>query len=181
MTRLQIGHRVQRLELPGIDGGFKLEDIKGKRFLLSFHRFAACPFCNLHIHQLIQGYDQLGANFEIVAIFDSPLDNLKKHAMGHNSPFPILADEENIYYREFSVERSIAGTLIGMLTRMPTLLYAMFIKRYFPVSFKGNITTMPLDLLVNEEGIVEHVYYGKDESDHLPIETIHAYSKDLLQ
>lgn len=180
MNRIKPGYKVSQLSLPGIDGDFDLQQVEGKRFILSFHRFAACPFCNLHIHQLVTQYHQLPSSFEIVAIFDSPIDHLKQQARDHASPFPILADEKNTYYKQFGVERSAWGVVRGLFTRMPTLLYAMFNKGYLPLSFKGNITTMPLELLINTDGVVEHVHYGKDEGDHLSFETIHNYSKGVL-
>ncbi len=35
--------------------------------------------------------------FTIVAVFDSPVDNLKAHVKRHKALFPILADESNVY------------------------------------------------------------------------------------
>ena len=37
---------------------------KGKKTLLTFYRFATCPFCNLRIHEIINRYEELGKNFE---------------------------------------------------------------------------------------------------------------------
>lgn len=168
---------VTPITLPSIDGTtFSLSELKGKRYLLSFFRFAACPFCNLRINQLVNRFSEFGDDFTIVAIFDSPLDNLQRHAKKHQAPFPILADETNKYYNEYGVERSFVGMLKGMFGRMPTLLKAMFVKGYLPLDFKGNWLTMPVDILVDENGIIQTAYYGKDEGDHLPFEQIKTFS-----
>lgn len=51
--RRQPGENVGRLSLPDLDGvTFDLGRLRGKRFMLSFSRFAACPFCNLRVHEL---------------------------------------------------------------------------------------------------------------------------------
>ncbi|MCJ8319388.1 MAG: redoxin domain-containing protein [Colwellia sp.] len=178
------GSTVTNIILPAIDGAiFDLHSIKGKPFMLSFFRFASCPFCNLRLHQLVKRFDEFGDDFTIVAIFDSPLNNLVQHAKDHHAPFIILADEDNQYYREYGIEYSILGVIKGMTFRLPTLLKGLLkgigkglVKGYNPLRFKGRITTMPADLLVDKDGIVVKAYYGKDEGDHLAFEDVKAFS-----
>lgn len=175
--RRQVGERIGDICLPAVDGtDFRLEHIAGKRFLLSFFRFAACPFCNLRIHELVSRFDEFGDNFTVVAVFDSSPENLRLHAERHQSPFPILADEQNAYYREYGIERSLAGTLKGAATHMPSVLHALFVKGYWPNRFGGKLTTMPANFLVDEQGIIQVAHYGKDEADHLPIERVKTFS-----
>ncbi|MDN4500834.1 redoxin domain-containing protein [Alteromonadaceae bacterium BrNp21-10] len=174
---IKVGDRIDELCLPNIDGSeFDVSQIKGKRYMLSFFRFAACPFCNLRVHQLVENASAWNDNFTIVAVFDSPLDNLQRYADRHQSPFPILADETNKYYKQFGVQRSILRTLKGFILRFPQVLNAMFVQGYWPTSFKGNLFTMPLDILVNEQGVVELVYLGKDEGDHLPLQDMLTFA-----
>lgn len=168
--------KVNNIVLPSIDGQiFETESLKGKPFMISFLRFASCPFCNLRINEFVRRFNEFGEDFTIVAIFDSPVDNLKRHAEGHKAPFPILADEENKYYREFGIEHSVYGLLKGMIMRMPTLIKGMF-KGYIPTSFKGSLTTMPADFLIDREGIIQVAYYGEDEGDHLPFDKVKEFS-----
>lgn len=177
MTQIAKGDRIGQLTLPDINGSeFNIESVRGKRFLLSFYRFASCPFCNLRINKLVSKYDELPDDFELVAIFDSPLDNLQRFTEGHHAPFPILADEANTYYRRFGVQRSLLGVLKGAVLRMPTVIYAMFGKGYIPWVIKGSMTTMPLDILVDENGIVQSAYYGKDEGDHMPFDQVKEFA-----
>ena len=174
--KFKTGDQFTNIKLPAIDGTiFDSESIKGKPIMLSFLRFASCPFCNLRINELVRRFDEFGDDFTIIAIFDSPLDNLIKHAEGHKAPFPILADEKNSCYKKYSIERSVIGVLKGMLLRMPTLLRGMF-KGYVPLVIKGNLTTMPADFLIDKNGIIKTAYYGKDEGDHLPIELVKEFS-----
>ena len=178
MVQTTQGDRIGEMQLPNIDGSeFDIKAVAGKRYLLSFYRFASCPFCNMRIHQLVTNYDELPDDFAMVAIFDSPLDNLQRYATGHHAPFPILADEENTYYRKFGVRRSLLGVLKGAILRMPTVMYAMFGKGYIPWTVKGSMTTMPLDILVDEEGIVQSAYYGRDEGDHMPLDDVKEFAR----
>lgn len=173
----QIGDKIEDLSLPAIDGSqFNLDQVQGRRYMISFMRFAACPFCQLRIHQLISKWQELGENFTVIAVFDSSLENLQKHAQKHAAPFSILADESGEYYRKFSIKHSMLGMLQGMLLRMPTLLYAMFSKGYIPSSIKGKMTTLPADFLVDENGVIDTIYHGKDSGDHMPFKQIKAFS-----
>ena len=174
--RLKSGVKAKNISLPAIDGSmFKTESAKGKPIMLSFFRFASCPFCNLRVNELVRRFDEFGNDFTIIAVFDSPLDNLTRHAEGHKAPFPILADEDNKYYREYGIEHSVLGMLKGIFLRMPTLLKGMF-KGYIPTTIKGSMTTMPADFLIDREGIIQVAYYGRDDGDHLPFDTVKEFS-----
>jgi len=171
-----VGQKVLPISLPAIDGSiFDLSALRGERYMLSFFRFASCPFCNLRLHELVTRFDELGDRFTIVAVFDSPLDNLQQHAEGHRAPFPIVADESNRYYRAYGIEHSLAGMLKGMIFRMPTLIKGLA-KGYLPVKIKGSMTTMPADFLVDEEGTIQFAHYGADEGDHLPFAQVKAFA-----
>lgn len=176
----QVGHLITELSLPAIDGNrFNLKQVAGKRYLLAFMRFAACPFCQLRIHELVSRWQELNDDFTVIAVFDSPLDNLQKHAAKQSAPFPILADEYSSYYSRFAIRRSPLGTLKAMVFRMPTLLYAMFVKHYFPSSLKGKMTTLPADILVDEHGVIVKIYHGRDSGDHLPFERVKNFANGV--
>lgn len=171
------GERVGTIRLPAMDGtAFDSDNFKDRRFMLSFFRFAACPFCNLRVHELVKRFDELGNRFTIIAIFDSSPENLRRYAERHAAPFPILADERNVYYRAFGIERSVVGVLRGMVMRLPAVLNAMFVKGYLPTAIKGHLTTMPADFLVDEAGVIRLAYYGRDEGDHLPFDRVRAFA-----
>lgn len=120
--RLTSGEKVKNINLPAIDGSsFDLQSLKGKPYMISFFRFAACPFCNMRMHELVKRYDEFGEDFSIVAIFDSSIGNLTKHTKKHGAPFSVLADKSNKYYKAYGIEHSLAGMLKGVICRFPTL------------------------------------------------------------
>lgn len=171
-----IGDRAGRVILPAIDGSiFDTDTLKGSRYMLSLFRFASCPFCNLRVHKLVNRFDELGEGFTIVAVFDSPLDNLKRFANGHHAPFPIVADEEGAVHAAYGTTHSVVGMFKGMFLRAPTLMKAMF-KGYLPTRIKGSMTQMPADFLIDEHGVIQTAYYGADEGDHLSFEDVKTFS-----
>jgi len=89
--RLQAGQPAPDFLRPDIGGKtIRLGDYRGRYLLLSFYRYASCPFCNLRVHELLQ----------------------------------------------------------------------------------RSITLVPADFLIGPDGRILVAYYGKDISDHLPIEII---------
>jgi peroxiredoxin len=164
--------------LPSIDGGeFDTSKLIGKKYLISFFRFATCPFCNLRVHELVKRNMDFGSNFTIAAIFDSSIENLKKHTSKHNAPFAILADETNKYYKLYGVKKSFWGMINGMVKRFPTLMKSIILHGNIPLPINGSLITMPAEFLVNEKGEIAKSYYGRDEGDHLPLDEIIEFSK----
>ncbi len=175
--RLQCGTAAPRMILPSVDGTtFDTQSLRGQRCLVGFFRFAGCPLCNLRLHDLIEQYPTLPDDFAVVAVFDSPLDNLVRHMRRHQTPFPVLADENGTSYRDFGIERSLAGVFRGIATRLPTLIRATC-KGYIPLSVQGSMTTMPADFLLDEEGIIRTAWYGRDEGDHLPLSEVARFAE----
>lgn len=171
------GTKVGNIRLPAFDGTpFELDSLRGRRLLLAFFRFASCPFCNLRLHELVTHYHEFGDRFAVVAIFESSPENLRRFATRHAAPFPVLADERGACYREYGIERSLAGVVRGVLGRLPSLLYALFVKGYLPLRIRGHLTTMPADFLVDEQGLIRTAHYGRDEGDHLPLAAVRAFA-----
>jgi len=173
----QSGDIMSPFSLPAIDGSlFDTNSLKGKRYLVSFYRFASCPFCNLRLHELMTRYQELNNSFTIVAVFDSSLENLQRHTQKHHACFPILADQDNACFKLYAIENSLLGTLKSMIVRLPDLMDAMVLKGYMPWRIKGNITALPADFLIDEKGVIHTAYYGKDAGDHLEFSQIKAFA-----
>ena len=173
--KLVPGEKLSEIKLPSIEGSeFNITKIKGKKTLLTFYRFATCPFCNLRIHEITKRYNELGKNFEMIAIFNSSPDYLAKQMGKHNAPFTILADQNFEYFAKYEVEKSFPKFMIGSLVGFFRILKAS-LKGYFPMELKG-MTIVPVDVLINEAGIIEKVYYGKNTTDHISFDEIKKFS-----
>lgn len=171
------GQNAPKIILPSISNDlFSTNTLKGKPYLISFFRFATCPFCNLRLNMLINRLDELKGDFTIVAIFDSPLKTLIKTSKKHEAPFPILADENKQYYKLFGVKKSFLGMLHGMILHSPTLFKGM-LKGYIPFPITGSMLTMPAEFLVDKKGIIQHTFYAKHEAEHLDFEIIKSFAR----
>lgn len=174
--RLKAGDTISELSLPSVSGDiFDIKSLKGKKALITFYRFATCPFCNLRISELSERYNEFGNNLSIVGIFEAPIDFLVETMAVHDVPFTFLADEEFKYFKKYDVEQSAWKFMLGSSLKFPRMLKA-FSKGYIPLKIKGSILTVPADILVNERGIIEKVYYGKNTADHLSFEAVKEFS-----
>ena len=173
--KIQPGHPAKRFSAEDITGNtFTLQDFKGKRLMLSFYRYAACPLCNLRVHQLIQQHPSfVEKNLHLVAVFQSPIESILKYAGKQNAPFPVIADPERILYRLYGIESSWSGFIRGSL-RLPMVSSALM-KGFWPGKMEGIKSMVPADFLIGPDLTVQVAYYGSDIGDHLPIEKIYQW------
>ena len=72
MPQLVAGDSAPKLTLPAIDGNtFNLEDMKGKKVILTFYRFSSCPLCNMRLRRIIQRWDEFSRDAVMVAVFEA--------------------------------------------------------------------------------------------------------------
>lgn len=152
----------------------RLRDFRGRRVMLSFFRDAACPFCNLRVYELSHNYKGWKSRgLEIIAFFRSSTDDIRHYVAKYPRPFIIVGDKEMKIYDRYGVEHSVIGMLRGMMLRMPRMMRAMF-KGFLP-RLRGDQTLVPADFLIDENGLIRMVYYGRDIGDHIPMGFIRSF------
>ena len=151
-----------------------LKDYEGKRLMLSFYRYAACPLCNLRVHHLIQQQAAfVEKGLQLLAVFQSPKESILKYAGKQQAPFSIIADPQRQLYRLYGVESSWSGFLRGSL-RIPSVTSAIM-KGFWPGKMEGIISMVPADFLIGPDLTVQVAYYGNDIGDHLPVKKIYQW------
>ena len=86
-----------------------------------------------------------------------------------------MAEKSLKYFEEFEVEQSAWKFFLGSCIRFYKIFNAT-LKGYIPLKFKGSMTTVPVDILINEDGVIEKAYYGKNTTDHLNFKQILEFS-----
>lgn len=178
MTRLIDGQKAPDFSVSDM-GGKKhtLEDYRGKYLLLSFYRYASCPFCNLRVSQVMQRAEAFKTkSLEILAVFQSPEEKIRQYVGKQAPPFPIVPDPDRTLYRTYRLETSWMGMLKAMTFRMGDTMKA-FGKGFRPGSMEGEKNRLPADFLIGPDGNIIEAYYGNDIGDHMPFETIERFIK----
>ena len=177
--KIKKGDKIPEIELPEIGGNvFKLSETKGKKVLLTFYRVAGCSFCNLRLIEFQKKSNEFGKNFIHVGIFHSPIENLRRVMNKHKDlKFKILADEDFKYFKKYEVERSLSKLIMTLVFKSYRAFPAI-IKGFVPIPIKGHLDIAVSDILINEKGVVEEVYYAKKHSaDHFDFEKIKQFSQ----
>lgn len=151
-------------------------DLKGKKILLTFYRNVGCPVCNLRFHELQEQADYFKSkNLVVLAVYESPAENMKKYLEGENPYAIMLPDPDQYLYRLFDVDRSTGKILKGIFHG--AIGKAKEGKKLYKTSIKqdGNGNTIGADFLIDESGLVKTAYYGRFLGDHLPVEKIKKF------
>lgn len=155
----------------------RLQDFRGRRFLLSFFREAGCPFCNMRVYELTQKHPLLErAGFEIVAIFSSPEEEIRRYVALRPRPFVMIADPMQHLYRLYRTEHSAAKAWWGVVRHFGRMVKGMTVA---PIRASRDSTIVPADFLIDEEGIIRDVHYGRDIGDHMSLSRLYAFAHRL--
>ncbi|QGQ99578.1 AhpC/TSA family protein [Paenibacillus psychroresistens] len=168
---------------------FEVEDMFGKqvslqsyterKVLLAFFRNSACAMCNLRVHQLIQQYAEWSQKgFEIIAVFESPLENMAPYVGQREAPFPIISDPHAKLYELYGVETS-AEKIQKMLTNPETgqmIIHAA--EQGFPLIKEegSNFNRLPAEFLIGPQLRIQQAFYSDVVYEHLPLETIAQFA-----
>lgn len=173
--RLQPGQPAPAFTVSDFNGrAISLTDLRGKKVMLSFYRYASCPFCNLRVHQLRQN----AAAWEtrgllMLAVFQSPAASIRDYAIGETVEFPIIPDPDRALYKTYGVETSWAAFAKSGL-RAADIAKAT-LKGFLPGKVEGDMNRVPADFLIDEQGIIRTAFYGKDIGDHLDLAIVEQF------
>ncbi len=141
-----------------------LENYKGKNVWIKFHRFSGCPVCQYQIHEVIERQQELNkADIETLIFIHSSQKNVKsnfKEVQGLH----IIDDKQKDFYKLFDSKFSWKG-LLSLKTW--TVTFESIFKGFFPHlnKFEGGIFGIPSDFLLNQEGRIVDLNYGKHYGD----------------
>ena len=177
MPQIVTGDPAPQFTLPAIDGStFNMADMKGKRVILTFFRFSTCPLCNMRIRRIVQRWNEFSKDAVMVAVFDAKVGDLQKRMKKHDAPFVVVADETYEQFNKNGVKKSFFKFMWGAMRSPLTLLQAT-LRGYVPLTLSiSKLSTIPVDILIDEDGKVVEAHYCKDTADHLSLDRMIAFS-----
>jgi peroxiredoxin len=159
---------------------FRLEDLRGRRVMLSFFRDAACPFCNLRVYELTNRYTEWkAAGLTVVTVFSSPADQVRAFVARRPRPFFMISDPELEIYRQYGVQQSTAALFKALLFKMHRIVGGVATGgRPKP---NPDVRLVPAGFLVDEDGNITDSWYRRETSDHIPLERVQAFAEEGRQ
>jgi len=114
---------------------------------------------------------------EFLGFFQSPSEKILEYAGAKKPPFPLFPDPKREIYTLYGVEQSSRWKyLLGMLN-IPKLLRS-FKNGVHWGDTDGDSFLIPADFLVDENQMIHTAYYGKDISDHLPVNEMRKFVRN---
>lgn len=173
-TRLEPGMSAPAFVGNRYEGGtITLDELRGRQVWLGFYRYASCPLCNLRIHEVgkrHQSYVERGLT--VIAVFQSPVESMARYVAGQEPPFVLVSDPAEENYARYGVGRSkvgfLAPTNVGGLAKAASA-------GFLPGKMEGTIDRIPADFLIDADGVIQDVFYGKTIADHMPFERVDAF------
>lgn len=172
--KLKVGDRAPDFRVQALDGQtLALSDFRGRKVLLSFYRYASCPFCNLRVHELSQRQAAWQAQgLDMIAVFQSPRASILEYVGQQQPPFAILPDPDRALYQAYGVTGSWAGFAKGALNVRDFM--SALKQGYAPGKMEGAVNMLPADFVIDEAGQVQLAFYGNDISEHAAVADIEA-------
>jgi len=145
---------------------------------LQFRRFAGCPICSLHMHELTRRHDEIkSAGVTEVVVFHSGADALRRYQA--DLPFAVVADPDRKLYKEFGV-----GSSIGAVLHPRAMLAAARGMRWSKASGAMGLgekhSGKPADFLIGTDGTVLARKYGTHANDQWSVDELLRLAKASL-
>lgn len=169
--RLKSSDSAPPFSLPDLNGNLvSLGAYRGQKLLISINRTADCPICNPHIQSLIEAYSALQEQgIEVIAIFNSSLENLQNHVGLLKPPFPLLADEDATTHESYGLSKSLFGL---MSPQNMSLMKRGMKMQGTAMKMQKEILTMPAEFLVNKDLSIYKAHYNAYAADFLSLEEV---------
>ncbi len=174
MEKLKIGDQAPDFAVIDINGKtIRLADYRGSRVLLTFYRFVGCPFCSIHFSRMQKEAERFEhRGLKILSVFESESEYLKEYMSSKGMPFVVIGDPHGLTYRQYAVEKSLKGVMVGMIKQLPKVIKIMFGSEYRYGKPGGELRRIPAEFIIDEQGYILDVYYGKNAGDAMPISQI---------
>jgi len=178
MAKFSEGDKAPNFKLTDVFGKkVALDGYKNKTILVSFFRYAGCPWCNLAIARLTKEYPKLKEhNIEVICFVQSKKENIQTNIFDRHTPkppFPIIADPNKEIYNKYGVKDSVVAG-VKSITQIPAWVRAT--TKYKQKKIDGSLLMVPAQFLVDSRDLtIIKAHYGANYNDQMPfIEIIDA-------
>jgi Peroxiredoxin len=171
---LNIGEKVPSFDIKDINDQ-KVEIEEGKKYIISFHRYMGCVWCQMDIIKLLKEKDKIKEKgVEVIIFIQSPKEVVKEYLKDFpDFPFRLVPDPEKKVYNIFGVESGSFLDLVSPTAFLRTLKDSPLLSKYKFIKggVKGDRFLRPAFFVV-DNGIVVWSYKSKNVADSPDISEI---------
>jgi len=151
---IKIGEEIPNANLQTIEGKeINIRDLViGKKSILIFYRGGWCPYCNLHLSELVQIEDSLvKLGYKIIAISMDKPDNLRSTLEKHNMKYELYSDSKADVCTAFGIAFTVDDEYLKKLKSFNMDIEASSGQTH-------HILPVPSAFIVDENGIIQCEY-----------------------
>ena len=154
---------------------FKLSDLKGRKIFLSFFRNGACALCNLRVHEISlqqKAFDKAG--IEVIAVFESSVEDMKPFVGKQKLGFTLLSDPEGKLYTLYGIKNSPELVNAVMTSGSAANRIAQADAAGFKLTKQegSNFFRIPAEVLIDENFNIVKIHHCEQLTDHLPLDEV---------
>lgn len=154
--------------------------LKEKPVWIGFFRFAACPLCNLRVHQMVGEWKRFEPLCQFIGVFQSPGSAFEGFLSKHTPPFWVVSDPELELFNGYAIENSLLkavfhpqGLKDGLAAQKAGFSSSLSDPKH------GASLRIPADFIVARDGTLAAARYGGFVSDSMPFDEAEATLKAL--
>lgn len=174
--QLQKGQSAPHFAVTDVWGNtFDLAKIENKKVLLCFFRYAECAVCQLRVSEIMRERENFKKqNIEVVAVFQSPVESLKKNIIDKTHfDFTLIADEDRFLYKLYNVNASWLKTLKTLSIKGIKRIIESKNAGFSPGGkAEGLMNQIPADFIIGKDKKILVAKYGDNVVDHIPLNEI---------
>ena len=170
-------HQAPEIVASTINGQqIELSGFNEKKVLVKFHRFSGCPVAQFQLGEFVERQAELNAaGIETIIFMHSSVKKIQSN-FKEVPGLHIIADKQKKFYKSFGSAFSWKA-LLSISSWRAT--FKAILNGYFPHfnKFEGGITGIPSDFLLDTQGTVVDVNYGKHFGDSWSVSDVLSKSK----
>jgi len=177
-TRQRVGSMFEPRTLVTLFGDAVNVPSPVERVHLQLRRFAGCPVCDRHLHELARRNAEIeAAGVREVVVFHSTAEELRKYEA--DLPFSVVPDPNKRLYFELGVESGPRALLDPRA--WPTIARAVLRSAGRVASGRGTLPSLnpgggrlglPAEFLIERDGSVLAAHYGEHAGDHWSVDEL---------
>lgn len=172
---LKVGEEIPSAILQSLDGNeINIREIThGNKSILIFYRGGWCPYCNLHLNELVQIEDSLiNLGYKIIAISMDKPDSLRATLEKHKMKYELYSDSKADVCTAFGIAFKVDEEYIAKLKK-----YNMDIEASSGETH--HILPVPAAFIVDENGIVQFEYVNPNYKSRINSDVLLEIAKEL--
>lgn len=131
----------------------QLSDYKKGYTLVTFLRYAGCPWCNLAVHRLAMEQPLLrDSGCSVIAFIQSSDQNIKSNIFERHEVkplFPIVSDNDMEIYRRYDVTPKKLRAIAHQIKHIPDWVHSVSKEGFVQESIDGNLFLAPAVFLIS--------------------------------